>query len=86
MSEAGHDASAERAAAASTPSTSGCRRSPTRVRAQGATVVDVDWRPPGGGDAELVALLRARGARTASAIEAANAAALAAIEGARRAR
>ena len=27
------------------------------VRAQGATAVDVDWRPPAGGDARLAALL-----------------------------
>ena len=53
------------------------------VRAQGAEVVDVDWRPPGGGDADVVALLERTWGAYGERIEQANAAALRAIEGAR---
>ncbi len=53
------------------------------VRAQGADAVDVDWRPPGGGDPEVVALLRRAWGAHGERIDAANAAALRAIEGCR---
>ena len=53
------------------------------MRDQGAEVVDVDWRPPGGGDADVVALLErlwgAHGERSSRPTRAA----LRAIEGAR---
>jgi hypothetical protein len=50
------------------------------LRAQGATVVDVDWRPPAGGDADTVALLTRLW--SGDAITEANQRAVAAIEGA----
>jgi Protein of unknown function (DUF1116) len=50
------------------------------VRAQGADAADVDWRPPGGGDPEVVALLRRAWGAHGERIDAANAAALEAIE------
>jgi uncharacterized protein DUF1116 len=53
------------------------------VRDQGAEAVDVDWRPPAGGDEGTVALLEALWGRHGERVEAANAAAVAAIEGAR---
>jgi uncharacterized protein DUF1116 len=53
------------------------------LRAQGTPVVDVDWRPPGGGDPATVALLQRAWGEPGERIEAANAAALAAIEGSR---
>ena len=53
------------------------------VRAQGAEVVDVDWRPPGGGDPDIVALLERAWGAHGERIELGNAAALRAIEGAR---
>ena len=53
------------------------------VRVQGADVVDVDWRPPGGGDADVVALLEQAWGAHGRRIDLANAAALRAIEGAR---
>jgi hypothetical protein len=51
------------------------------LRAQGASVVEVDWRPPAGGDASAVALLTSLWGRHGDAIAAANARAVAAIEG-----
>ena len=56
MSELGHDASAsvlQRVSAVNV----GLGSFADAVRVQGAEVVDVDWRPPGGGDADVVALL-----------------------------
>jgi hypothetical protein len=53
------------------------------VRDQGAEAVDVDWRPPAGGDAEAVALLEALWGRHGERVEAANAAALERLERAR---
>ena len=53
------------------------------VRDQGAEAVDVDWRPPAGGDAGTLALLEALWGRHGERVEAANAAAVARIEGAR---
>jgi hypothetical protein len=53
------------------------------VRVQGAEVVDVDWRPPGGGDPDVVALLERAWGAHGERIEQGNAAALRAIEGAR---
>ena len=44
------------------------------VRVQGAEVVDVDWRPPGGGDADVVALLERAWGAHGERIEQANAA------------
>jgi hypothetical protein len=52
------------------------------LRAQGAPVVDVDWRPPAGGDADMVALLTQLWGAHGEAIDAANRRAVAAIEGA----
>jgi hypothetical protein len=52
------------------------------LRDQGASVVEVDWRPPAGGDAGAVALLTALWGRHGDAIAAANERAVAAIEGA----
>ncbi len=51
------------------------------LRDQGASVVDVDWRPPAGGDASAVALLTPLWGRHGDAIAAANARAVDAIEG-----
>jgi Protein of unknown function (DUF1116) len=53
------------------------------VRDQGAEAVDVDWRPPAGGDAGAVALLAALWGRHGERVEAANAAAVERIEAAR---
>jgi Protein of unknown function (DUF1116) len=53
------------------------------VRAQGAEAVDVDWRPPAGGDPETLALLTALWGRHGPAVDRANAAALARLEAAR---
>ena len=53
------------------------------VREQGGAVVDVDWRPPGGGGAEVVAVLERAWGAHGERVEAANAAALRALEGAR---
>jgi uncharacterized protein DUF1116 len=53
------------------------------VRDQGAEAVDVDWRPPAGGDAETVALLEALWGRHGERVEAANAAALERLEAVR---
>ena len=58
------------------PSTSGCLRSPTRCACRGPTVVDVDWRPPGGGEAAVVALLERAWGAHGERVEAANATAL----------
>ena len=52
------------------------------LRAQGAPVVDVDWRPPAGGDADAVALLTRLWGAHGDAIAEANSRAVAAIEGA----
>jgi len=43
------------------------------VRSQGRPVVQVDWRIPGGGDAETVAMLRRLFGPRAAAVDAANA-------------
>jgi hypothetical protein len=51
------------------------------LRSQGASVVEVDWRPPAGGDASAVALLTSLWGRHGDAIAAANSRAVAAIEG-----
>jgi hypothetical protein len=51
------------------------------LRDQGASVVEVDWRPPAGGDACAVELLTGLWGRHGDAIASANAAAVAAIEG-----
>ena len=53
------------------------------LRDQGAEAVDVDWRPPAGGDAGAVALLEALWGRHGERVEAANAAAVERIEGVR---
>jgi uncharacterized protein DUF1116 len=53
------------------------------VRDQGAEAVDVDWRPPAGGDAEAVALLEALWGRHGERVEAANAAAVERLESGR---
>ena len=53
------------------------------VRDQGAEAIDVDWRPPAGGDADSLAVLEALWGRHGERVEAANAAAVARIEGAR---
>src|SRR3954465_14709564 len=53
------------------------------VRDQGAEAVDVDWRPPAGGDADTVALLEAPWGRHGEGGGAANAAAVERIEAAR---
>jgi Protein of unknown function (DUF1116) len=52
------------------------------LRDQGASVVEVDWRPPADGDADAVALLTRLWGRHGDAVQAANARAVAAIEGA----
>lgn len=53
------------------------------LRAQGAAALDVDWRPPGGGDPRTVALLTDLWGRHGEAVERANAAALERIEASR---
>jgi hypothetical protein len=53
------------------------------LRAQDADVVDVEWRPPAGGDPAIVALLERAWGAHGERIEAANAAALRALEAAR---
>jgi hypothetical protein len=53
------------------------------IRDQGAEAVDVDWRPPAGGDADTVALLEALWGRHGERVERANAAAVERLEGAR---
>ena len=52
------------------------------VRAQGATAVDVDWRPPAGGDPEAVALLVRLFGELGERVDRANADAVERIEGA----
>jgi hypothetical protein len=82
MSELGHDASAsvlQRVSAVNV----GLGSFADAVRVQGADVVDVDWRPPGGGDADVVALLEQAWGAHGQRIDQANAAALRAIESAR---
>jgi hypothetical protein len=82
MSEVGHGASAsvlQRVAAVNV----GLESFADAVRAQGAEAVDVNWRPPAGGDPDLVALLRRSWGPHGDGIAAANGAALAAIEGTR---
>jgi hypothetical protein len=82
MSEVGHGASGsvlERVAAVNV----GLSSFADALRAQGAEAVDVDWRPPGGGDPEVVALLERAWGALGERIDAANAAALAALESAR---
>jgi hypothetical protein len=51
------------------------------LRSQGAPVVQVDWRPPAGGDAEMLSVLTTLWGRHGSAVEAANRHAVAVIEG-----
>ena len=51
------------------------------LRDQGAPVVEVDWRPPAGGDAAMLDVLTRLWGRHGDAVAAANAAAVAAIEG-----
>jgi hypothetical protein len=53
------------------------------VRDQGADAVDVDWRPPAGGDADAIALLEALWGRHGELVEAANAAAVERLEAGR---
>jgi hypothetical protein len=53
------------------------------VQAQGAEAVDVDWRPPAGGDADAVALLQALWGRHGERVERANAAVLDRLEATR---
>jgi hypothetical protein len=53
------------------------------VRDQGADAVDVDWRPPAGGDADAIALLEALWGRHGERVEAANAAAVERLEAVR---
>jgi hypothetical protein len=82
MSEVGHDASAsvlQRVSAVNV----GLGSFADAVRAQGGEVAEVDWRPPGGGDAAIVALLERAWGGCGERIEAANAAAVRAIEAAR---
>lgn len=50
------------------------------LRAQGAPVVEVDWRPPAGGDPELLALLTALWGRHGDTVRAANEEAVRRIE------
>jgi hypothetical protein len=52
------------------------------LRDQGAPVVEVDWRPPADGDAEALSLLTRLWGRHGDRVGTANAAAVAAIEGA----
>jgi hypothetical protein len=51
------------------------------LRSQGAAVVEVDWRPPAGGDASVLALLTELWGPHGDAVAAANERAAAAIEG-----
>ncbi|MEA2229603.1 MAG: hypothetical protein QOF04_3233, partial [Solirubrobacteraceae bacterium] len=53
------------------------------VQAQGAEAVDVDWRPPAGGDADAVAVLQALWGRHGERVERANAAVLDRLEATR---
>jgi hypothetical protein len=53
------------------------------VRDQGAEAVDVDWRPPAGGDEGALALLEALWGRHGERVEAANAGAVERLEGVR---
>lgn len=53
------------------------------IRDQGASALDVAWRPPAGGDPEAVAVLTRLWGRHGDRVEAANRAALARIESAR---
>jgi hypothetical protein len=53
------------------------------VRDQGVDAVDVDWRPPAGGDPERVAVLERLWGRHGDRVDAANREAVARIEGAR---
>jgi Protein of unknown function (DUF1116) len=53
------------------------------LRDQGAEAVDVEWRPPAGGDAEALAVLEALWGRHGDAVERANAAVVERIEAAR---
>jgi hypothetical protein len=53
------------------------------VRAQGSEAVDVDWRPPAGGDAEVVTLLQALWGRHGEQVDRANAVALERMEATR---
>jgi hypothetical protein len=53
------------------------------LRAQGAAAVDVDWRPPAGGDARLVAVLESLWGRFGDRVDAANRDVVARIEGSR---
>jgi len=50
------------------------------IREQGADAIDVDWRPPAGGDAATVALLTRLYGPAGAQVDAANAAAVARIE------
>ena len=50
------------------------------VRAQDAPAIDVDWRPPAGGDPEAVAAVTRLWGRHGPAVDRANAAALARME------
>jgi hypothetical protein len=82
MSEVGHDASAsvlQRVSAVNV----GLGSFADAVRAQGGEVADLDWRPPGGGDADVVALLERAWGAHGERIEHANAAAVRAVEAAR---
>jgi hypothetical protein len=82
MSEVGHGASGsvlERVAAVNV----GLSSFADALRVQGAEATDVDWRPPGGGDPEIVALLERAWGIHGERVDAANAAALAALEGVR---
>src|SRR5262249_23966388 len=82
MSESGHGASASVLQSVAAVNV-GLPAFAEAVRAQGATAIDVDWRPPGGGDPEVVALLRRAWGAHGERIEPANARALPALEGAR---
>ena len=53
------------------------------LRDQDAPVAEVDWRPPAGGDVDAVRVLSALWGRHGAAVQAANEAAVAAIEGVR---
>jgi hypothetical protein len=82
MSEVEHDASAsvlQRVSAVNV----GLGSFADAVRTQGGEVAEVDWRPPGGGDAAIVALLERAWGACGERIEQANAAAVRAIEAAR---
>jgi hypothetical protein len=82
MSEIGHTGSAsvlQRVSAVNV----GLSSFADAVRVQGGEVADVDWRPPGGGDAEVVALLERAWGTIGERIDEANARAVRAIEAAR---